>query len=96
MSTQDVFCCVNKQTGDAYEKNKKNTDNFSIHVFDDALKLAHPKQTDDLASVANGRGGYPGDSSVNSVMNQGAPSGSNICVTPKIHDTINLKNKWGN
>lgn len=62
-----------------------------------ALKLAHPKQTDGLASVSNARSGYSGDNSVTSVMNQGNPTySSNLtCEWAKIHDKINLTNKWG-
>ncbi len=67
-----------------------------LHELGHALKLAHPKQLTDLASVTNGRGGYPNDASVSALMNQGNPySYSNLtCATPKWHDIINLKNKW--
>ncbi len=67
-----------------------------LHELGHALKLAHPKQTTDLASVTNGRGGYSYDNSVSAIMNQGDPtySGNLTCASPKWHDIINLKNKW--
>ena len=66
-----------------------------IHELGHALKLAHPKQTSGLQTVINGRGGY---TSVSALMNQGNPNATTIltCATPKWHDIINLRNKWGN
>ena len=61
-----------------------------------ALKLAHPKHSDYIATVLNGRGAYSDDNCVCAVMNQDSPSnGLLTCATPKWHDIINLKNKWG-
>jgi len=67
-----------------------------IHEMGHALKLAHPKHSDYIATVLNGRGAYLDDNCVCAVMNQDSPSnGLLTCATPKWHDIINLKNKWG-
>jgi len=68
-----------------------------IHELGHALKLAHPKQVDDIQSVPNAHGPYADDNSVCALMNQGDPNDtSNLtCATPKWHDIINLRNKWG-
>lgn len=68
-----------------------------LHEFGHALKLAHPKQKDDLdTTVPNGRGGYADDDKVCSIMNHGnlGFTGNLFCRRPKWHDRINLKNKW--
>ena len=74
------------------------------HEMGHALKLAHPWQCTNLQSVENGRGGYSrygipdrGNARVLALMNQDRATESNnlsACV-PKIHDIINLRNKWG-
>ena len=68
-----------------------------IHEMGHALKLAHPKDVDFIQNVPNGRGTYLDDNSVSAIMNQGDPNiTSNLaCATPKWHDIISLKNKWG-
>lgn len=68
-----------------------------IHELGHALKLAHPKHANYIQDVPNGRGSYAGDNSVCALMNQGDPNDTlNLaCATPKWHDIINLKNKWG-
>lgn len=67
-----------------------------IHEMGHALKLAHPFDSDQLENVVDGRGAYTNDNKVCAVMNQGYPYNNSIltCETPKIHDIINLRNKW--
>ena len=50
-----------------------------------------------LQSVSNARNNYPDNFSVFANMNQNNPNDpSNVTAsTPKWHDIINLKNKWG-
>ena len=68
-----------------------------VHELGHALKLTHPKHADYIQAVPNGRGVYADDNSVCALMNQGNPNTtSNLtCATPKWHDIINLRNKWG-
>ena len=68
-----------------------------IHELGHALKLAHPMEPNGLQPVPNARNNYPYNNSVLAVMNQGDPSEPNLtsCMC-KLHDKINLKNKWGN
>ena len=89
-----------------------NTDSFSkvqylgdddkkkilAHEFGHVLKLNHPKETEYNVEISNGRGSYSSDSSVCALMNQDTPSdsGNLTCMTPKWHDIINMRNKWGN
>jgi len=67
------------------------------HEVGHALKLAHPKQVEYLPEIDNARGGYVNDSCVCAIMNQDSVMSWNIlsCITPKWHDIINLRNKWG-
>jgi len=67
-----------------------------LHEFGHILKLAHPFQTTDLASVENGRGGYQNEEDIVSIMTYGDLNlfNNTFCRIPKIHDRINLKNKW--
>lgn len=83
-------------SGALYNAGDDVVEKVILHELGHAMKLAHPKQTDGLASVTNGRGGYPGDNSVTAIMNQGNPMNSSnlTCGWPKMHDIINLKNKW--
>jgi hypothetical protein len=50
-----------------------------------------------LQQVDNARNQYPNNTSVLANMNQWAPTDSTnlTASTPKLHDIINLKNKWG-
>lgn len=68
-----------------------------VHELGHALKLAHPMAQSGLQSVSNARNNYPDNYSVLANMNQGNPNlSSNLTAsTPKWHDIINLKNKWG-
>lgn len=94
----DVTIFLNTSTnGCLFGSTDAHIETVILHELGHALKLAHPKQTENLVSVTNGRGGYPGDFSVLSVMNHGDPNSwsDSICATPKWHDIINLKNKWG-
>lgn len=67
------------------------------HELGHALKLAHPMEPNGLQSVANARNNYANNSCVLANMNQENPNlTSNLTAsTPKWHDIINLKNKWG-
>ncbi len=67
------------------------------HEMGHALKLNHlVVDVFENAEIPNGRGYYEKES-VCSIMNQGEPSYQDgyACATPKWHDIINLKNKWG-
>ena len=68
-----------------------------VHELGHALELAHPMNPNGLQSVSKARNNYPNNSSVLANMNQGNPNTtSNLTAsTPKWHDKINLKNKWG-
>lgn len=65
-----------------------------IHEMGHVLKLCHPKEEYGLPVFDGARNGYNDDNSVCSVMNHAV--GENLfCIRPKIHDIINLINKWG-
>lgn len=68
-----------------------------IHELGHALKLAHPMEPNGLQAVNNARNYYPSNNNILANMNQDNPNySSNLTAcTPKWHDIINLKNKWG-
>ena len=78
------------------EENYRFREKTILHEMGHAQKLAHPMQIEDIAIVLNGRGGYSSNTSVVALMNQWNPmSSSNLtCRKPKLHDLINLNNKW--
>ena len=69
-----------------------------LHEIGHAFKLAHPDTSEWLLGVPNGRGAYPNNYSVASVMDvictEPEPFITIDCTTPKYHDKINLINKW--
>ena len=81
---------TNDSTGVVIEK-------VIVHELGHALKLAHPMEPNELQQVDNARNQYPNNTSVLANMNQWEPTNSTnlTASTPKWHDIINLKNKWG-
>lgn len=87
-----------------YVFSETNARKTIAHEMGHALKLTHPWQITNLQNVENGRGGYSesgdkyiGNTRVLSIMNQWpATDSTNLTAsTPKMHDIINLCNKWG-
>ncbi len=72
-----------------------------MHEIGHALKLAHPKDGNNLINNTYGRNNYSNDNCIISIMNQGDPSLYEVgipfnlaCMEIKNHDIINLRNKW--
>lgn len=68
-----------------------------VHELGHGLKLAHPMEPNGLLPVNNARNHYLDNETVYSNMNQGNPNSvyNLTASTPKWHDIINLRNKWG-
>lgn len=93
----EIFINTSSSSPFASESTGVVIEKVIVHELGHALKLAHPMGSYGLQSVSNARNNYPDNYSVLANMNQENPNNSSnlTASTPKWHDIINLKNKWG-